>query len=160
MVLDYDRRPNATEDEKIQSLMENTQLALNEKAEKNLFQTLQEKVKGLINALSIRYVTETGSDNNWSYVKYSDGTFEAWRKYSGKASMTSSDAGTYYGDPIQITLPSFKKVITNCQGTAGVSLNSGIILYRFEYDGKLYFRSFISYASATVGAYLYIRGTY
>lgn len=33
MVLDYDRRPDATVDEKLQSLMENIQLALNEKAE-------------------------------------------------------------------------------------------------------------------------------
>lgn len=33
MVLDYDRRPDATVDEKLRSLMENIQLALNEKAD-------------------------------------------------------------------------------------------------------------------------------
>lgn len=42
-----------------------------------------------------RYVVETGTDNGWSYIKYSDGTFEAWKEYSGSLTIQST-AGSLY----------------------------------------------------------------
>ncbi len=113
---------------------------------------------------NVRFATERGTNNSWGYVKYSDGTYEAWRTYSGTQALTSQSAGTYYAaSDISIPLPSFSTSITIAQATATSPLASGVFVYKFEgfvSNALLSFRSFVSIASANVGAYLYIRGTY
>ena len=61
----------------------------------------------------LRCVYTTGTDNGWTYKKYADGTYEAWRTYNATGmSLTSASAGTYYnsseGNGLKnIALPSF-----------------------------------------------------
>lgn len=113
---------------------------------------------------NVRFATERGTNNGWGYVKYSDGTYEAWRTYSGTQALTSQSAGTYYANSdISIPLPGFSRSVTTAQATATSPLTSGVFVYKFEgfiSNALLAFRSLISMASANVGAYLYIRGTY
>lgn len=47
MIINYDRRPRSTIDEKLQSLIESIQLALNEKADKDEVEKLKERIKEL-----------------------------------------------------------------------------------------------------------------
>lgn len=49
MIIDYDRRPNATTDEKLQSLKENIQMALNEITIN--IETLQKQIKEIEEAI-------------------------------------------------------------------------------------------------------------
>lgn len=109
-------------------------------------------------------VVEKGTNNSWGYRKYSDGTYEAWRKYSGTVNLTNSSAGTYYGPDINITLPSFNKGLDVAQATAVPSLSSGIFVYSVEPSTvttlKINFRAHASTSNATASANLFIRGTY
>lgn len=49
MIIDYDRRPNATVDEKLQSLIENLMLALAEKADESEVQKLRKELEKIKN---------------------------------------------------------------------------------------------------------------
>ena len=119
------------------------------------------KILTMLKAHNTMYITETGTNNSWVYVKWSNKTYEAWRSYSGKYSMTSSSAGTYYNaTPISISLPSFSTSVTNTQATPHASLGSGVFVYTFNSNGQLSFRSHASSSNADVSAYLYLRGTW
>ena len=50
MVINYDRRPDASIDQKLQSLIESISLALNEKANANEVAEIKKKIKELENA--------------------------------------------------------------------------------------------------------------
>ena len=66
-----------------------------------------EVIATLLNAMGVKYITETGSDGAWDWTKWNDGTFEA--VYHEKQSYTPSSGplgGWYYTqNPVTLTFP-------------------------------------------------------
>ncbi len=62
--------------------------------------------KAKLNAVA-KYITERGTNNSWTYEKYSDGTFEAWTYKEVTVTCSTTANGLYYGDVDCATMPSF-----------------------------------------------------
>ena len=110
------------------------------------------------------YVVDSGTDNDWEYRKWSDGTYEAWRYYQATGlTMTTSSAGTYYSESTGVKTLSFPSFHTNwLQGyaTMAPSQGSGIIIYQVKADNgfKIIFRAHASTSNSSCGCNLYLRG--
>lgn len=51
------------------------------------------------------WVVESGTSGGWSYRKYSDGTYDCWRKYDFTPSSSSSLGNIYYSNTGSVALP-------------------------------------------------------
>lgn len=113
----------------------------------------------------------SGTDNGWTYKKYMDGTYEAWRTYNATGmSLTSASAGTYYNATVgngikNITLPSFN-VGTDYVAFANPmpSISSGVYIYSV---GKLNattlqigYRAHASTTGGVCNGMFYVRGNW
>lgn len=64
-------------------------------------------------------IVEKGVDNGWNYIKYSDGTYQAWQIFNGKSVFTAGYAGGYTAASVWTpTIPSFNKQITSATAMA------------------------------------------
>ena len=119
----------------------------------------------------LRCVYTTGTDNGWTYKKYADGTYEAWRTYNATGmSLTSASAGTYYNGTVgngikNITLPSFN-VGTSYFAFANSmpSISSGVYIYSI---GRLSattlqigYRAHASTTNGVCNGMFYVRGNW
>lgn len=121
-------------------------------------------------------IVETGTtSNSWDYRLWSDGTYEAWRShgFTGMA-LTSSSAGTYYGNGTTLGVPTFPNNsntgVTQCLCTASnaFSHSSGVYLYQTEHASAttatsnltFQFRAHASTSNAACGLDIYLKGTY
>lgn len=106
----------------------------------------------------------TGTNNSWTYKKYADGTYEAWRYYQATSLViTSSSAGTYYGGTKDINYPSFHSSLIYAGCTESTSHSSGVWIYQLV-DGTTFlraeYRAHSSTASGNCGGYFHIVGTW
>lgn len=121
MIIDYDHNPNLTYDQKLQSLKESVQMALNEfetnnatsvqnDADPNLAKTIIENytgstlagsaqsVKSAVDALDSAvdaiadYIVEQGTSGAWTYRKWNSGIAECWGHFG--TTTTSNGAWT------------------------------------------------------------------
>lgn len=78
-----------------------------------------------------------GTDNNWTYKKYTDGTYEAWLRYNATGmALTSASSNTYYNATSgvkNVTLPSFN-VGTDyyVTGQEQPSMSSSVYIYSIQ----------------------------
>lgn len=74
------------------------------------------------------YIVETGTDNEWTYHKYSDGTFKAWRTVAVTISYNTAMGNIYRSAEFELTLPSFTKTLSyangDCNGTQWITFTS------------------------------------
>lgn len=108
----------------------------------------------------------TGTSNSWTYKKYADGTYEAWRYYQATGmALTTSSAGTYYSTSgyKDLNYPSFHSTLTFAAGKETTSHSSGVWIYNVV-DNTTYlrvnYRAHASTASASCGGYFHIVGTW
>ena len=121
-------------------------------------------------------IVETGTtSNNWDYRLWSDGTYEAWRShgFTGMA-LTSSSAGTYYGNGTTLGVPIFPNngntgvLQCLCSANGAFSHSSGVYLYQVLHssattataDMTFQFRAHASTSNAACGIDIYLKGTY
>lgn len=121
-------------------------------------------------------IVETGTtSNNWDYRLWSDGTYEAWRShgFTGMA-LTSSSAGTYYGDGETLSVPNFPNNDNTgvlqciCSENGAFTHSSGVYLYQVTHNNAttatasmtFQFRAHDSTSSGACGVDIYLRGTY
>ena len=110
------------------------------------------------------YIVETGTDNNWAYRKWSDGTYEAWQYYQATGlTMTTSSMGTYYNESTGTKTLSFPSFHTNwLQGyaTNAPTQSSGVYVYQVNANNGFYisFRAHASTSNGSCGCNLYLRG--
>ena len=148
MIIDYDHNQNLTTDQKLQSLAENIQLALNE-----IKAYLEERVtKKEID--EIPKVIEQGTKGIWTYRKWSDGTAECFGSYTNSIAVTTSSAayGGYRSGEISIptfpiTFKSAPVVNANVASSGGVWLNN--VNNITTTGGKFYLSSGVSSATAS-----------
>jgi len=112
----------------------------------------------------VEYVTVTGAENGWEWVKYSTGRFEAWLNQSASVTLTTAQfgaSGWYRNNPAYtITVPTSAGSVTVTHadvhaitGLAGMyttvtGLSSGTVSYYVIYSGQLTNRA------ATITAYI------
>lgn len=115
----------------------------------------------------VDYVVAEGTDNNWEYRKWKNGTFEAWRSYDASGLvMGTSSMGTYYNDTSGVksfALPSFYVTITKIFAKEKPSLGSGVWIYVAVKDGdnlKVTYRSHASINNGVCNGDFYIKGTW
>lgn len=135
-------------------------------------------VSGNITATNhvVGIVEQGTTSNNWQYRLWSDGTYEAWRRYQFTGiTVTTASAGTYYGSAGEKTLgvPVFPNNsntgVTYAFGTEGGGTHaSGVYLYQIVHAGATGATSdmtfvFRAHGSTNNGGCLiniYIKGTY
>lgn len=108
------------------------------------------------------FVVEQGTDNSWTYRKWNSGNFEAWRYYQATGLvLTSASAGTYYGDPKTIPLPSFATTLDCCTYGNTISQGSGIYIYnaqKVNANLSIAYRAHASQSNGACGGYFHIIG--
>ena len=116
MIIEYDRSPNATTEQKIKSLAESVMRALEEiHREDSSDESLKEdvtRIKQQLNSMTIERNADYPSFTNyWRWEKYPDGTFKAEYKRSITTGTLSESAAIdnmmYY--PYEVNLP-FKAI--------------------------------------------------
>lgn len=74
------------------------------------------------------YIVETGTNNEWKYHKYSDGTFKAWLTVATTISYNTAMGNMYRSAEFELTLPSFTKIISyangDCNSTQWITFTS------------------------------------
>lgn len=106
-------------------------------------------------------VVETGTNNNWQYRKWSDGTYEAWQYYQATGmTISTSSGGTYYGGNKTLSFPSFHTNWLQGYATNNPSQGSGIYVYQVSANNgfRIDYRAHASQTNASCGASLYLRG--
>ena len=98
MIINYDHNPALSVDQKLQSLIENIHLALNELVDeaelaKELKNYLTKETAEAV--LEAPRIVEQGVDGIWTYRKWSDGTAECWG-YNTTYNHTYSAWGSIY----------------------------------------------------------------
>lgn len=123
-------------------------------------------VKKLLIKVLKHVTTQTGTDNGWTYYKYMDGTYDAYRKVqlTGLV-LTSASAGTYYGNGSDhdYNYPSFSTGTIYGNAIATPSLSSGLFIYSVALMAsgyRLSIRSWASNPNGSAGVMMHIRGTW
>lgn len=70
------------------------------------------------------YVVESGTDGDWTYRKWSDGTAECWRNYSANFWINNAYGSMYMSTTVTITFPT-GLFIAEPMLTTGGAVNSG-----------------------------------
>ena len=123
-----------------------------------------------IKNLNTIHITESGTTDGWTYKKYSDGTYEAFkfRQFTNVYMANKSGIEYYTGDLEFSSLPSFNDTLTAVTGnTTGVTVSqsNGVRLYSAWHDStnnciRVVFRSTNSATSASCPVTIYIQGTW
>lgn len=110
------------------------------------------------------YVVDQGTDNSWTYRKWNSGRYEAWRYYQATGLvLTSASAGTYYGNPKTVSLPSFATTLDCCTYGNTTSQGSGIYIYNVQKVNanlSIAYRAHASQSNGSCGGYFHIIGTW
>ena len=118
----------------------------------------------LAKILSTPHIIEQGTDNDWTYRKWSDGLYEAWRFFQASGlNCTSASAGTWYGGQKTIALPSFALTADNRTYGNSPSQSTGIYIYSTSVtNGQLEidYRTHTSMSGAVCGGNFHIIGTW
>lgn len=106
MIINYDHNPALTTDQKLQSLKESVQMALNENDDEhnNLKDNMTKVLADIKAALGKYYkkseiadfVVEQGTSGNWAYRKWNSGIAECWMKYTEPSSAAFTQTGSVY----------------------------------------------------------------
>lgn len=123
-------------------------------------------IEGILTTLGIvKYVIETGTDNDWDYVKYNDGTYEAWyilHPSSATIAVTTSVGSVYRSAEQGMTMPSFSTAVTGVEASGGVTSQVGWLGSRLNGAATAVMFTLFSPSSTTSAYRLYVhaRGTY
>lgn len=113
-----------------------------------------------LTALEPYAVIASGTDADWQYKKYNDGTYEAWQNYTVNIARQTAYGALYRSTEQSIYLPSFHSG-TDYQVMG--SSNGGDLLM-FNSVAATYFTFFFTRTSSATAAdrtaRLYVRGKY
>lgn len=128
---------------------------------------MSSRLYGILNALINRcrvYVVDAGSNGNWTYKKYSNGSFEAWYSSTGTMSITTPVGQVYQSasnSHINFTISNVASVhyadVKLITGSYGVwTYLTGASADGLDYRGV----SPLSRSSATYTIKAYVKGSY
>ena len=113
--------------------------------------------KLLAKILSCSYTD--GTDNSWTYKRYTNGTYEAWRTITLSIARQTSYGSLYRSLEQSVTLPSFNSG-TNYQLIGSSNGGDWLLFNTFnETTASYFFIRTSSAAAANKVARLYIHGT-
>lgn len=120
MIIDYDHNPAASYEQKLKSLKESVQMALNEVGGGSTTIVYKHNGGGGSGGTQMKdFATDQGTSSSWYYRKWKSGKIEAWTTYNA-GSQTPSQwvTGWYYKD-VNVAIPSgiFSATPTHVQAT-------------------------------------------
>lgn len=80
----------------------------------------------ILEALSVDYIVEEGTDGIWTYIKRKSGIAECWGIKSGTANHTRTWAGLSICDAINVSFPTDLFIATPATTITNIGANSAV----------------------------------